>query len=274
MPSASTLAQYKMRLDILARDKVNPYDAKALFGWFDRRGHGASSQKLYLSAIKNSNPETFPKVLQDKLNELYSAQTKKEMTQTLSEKQQTNFVKWPELMAVQKRLAEMETRTPAQWKEYLIVSLYTLTPPVRADYGEMEVHTRRDKTRTGNELIWNSKPVFVFRQYKTAKTYGVVELPIPKPLQSVIQDWFNHLGHVPTFLLGEQGTSSNTFAVSVANIFERLTGKKIGVSLLRHSFITHTFPSLKTLKQKQAIATKMLHSRDLQEKYVSLADMD
>lgn len=273
MPSESTLKQYAMRMNILARDGVNPHDETALFAWFDRQGHGPSSQKVYLSAIKNSNPETFPKVLQDKLNALYAEQTKKEMKQTLTEKQQSNFVKWGDLVAIQQKLAQAQ-KTDAQWKQYLIVSLYTLTPPVRADYGEMEVHTRRDKSRTGNELIWNSKPVFVFRKYKTAKTYGVVELPIPKPLREVIADWFKHLGNVPKYLLGETSVSSNTFAVSVAETFRKHTGKDIGVSLIRHSFITYSFPSLKTLKQKQDIASRMLHSRDLQEKYVSLADMD
>lgn len=273
MPSESTLKQYAMRMSILARDGVNPHDADALFGWFDRKGHGPSSQKVYLSAIKNADPDRFPKVLQDKLNELYAAQTKREMTQTLTEKQQTNFIRWNDVLAVQKTLAETQ-KTEMQWKQYLVVSLYTLTPPVRADYGEMEVHTRRDKTRTENELIWNSKPVFVFRKYKTAKTYGVVELPIPKPLVNVIQEWFAHLGGVPQYLLGETTSSPNTFAMYVANTFEKLTGKKSGVSLIRHSFITHMFPRLKTLKQKQEIATRMLHSRDLQEKYVSLADMD
>lgn len=273
MPSESTLKQYAMRMNILARDGVDPHDAEALFAWFDRKGHGASSQKVYLSAIKNSNPEAFPKVLQDTLNKLYAEQTKKEMRQTLTEKQQTNFVKWPELMAVQKRLAEA-AKTSLQWKQYLVVSLYTLTPPVRADYGEMEVHTRRDKKRTGNELIWNSKPTFVFRKYKTAKTYGVVELPVPKPLVAVILEWFEHLGGVPKYLLGETASSPNTFAVYVAETFKRLTGKEVGVSLIRHSFITHMFPTLKTIKQKQEIATRMLHSRDLQEKYVSLADVD
>lgn len=273
MPSESTLKQYAMRMAILAREGVNPHDPKALFAWFDRKGQGASSQKLYLSAIKNSDPEAFPKVLQDKLNELYAAQTKKEMTQTLSEKQQANFVKWADLLAVQKTLATSHT-TPAQWKQYLIASLYTLTPPVRADYGSMEVHTRRDKSRTENELIWNSKPVFVFRKYKTAKTYGVVELPIPKALQTVLLEWFEYLGGVPKYLLGETAVSSNTFAVSVAETFRKYTGKEVGVSLIRHSFITYSFPSLKTIKQKQSLAMKMLHSRDLQEKYVSLADMD
>jgi hypothetical protein len=273
MPNESTLKQYAMRMAILAREGVNPHDAEALFAWFDRGGHGASSKKVYLSAIKNSEPDAFPKVLQTKLNELYAEQTKRDGKQVLTEKQQQNFVKWEDLTAVQTKLASMQ-KTDAQWKQYLIVSLYTLNPPVRADYGAMEVHTRRDKTRTENELIWNSKPVFIFRKYKTAKTYGVVELPIAKPLVEVLRRWFEHLGGVPQYLLGETASSSNTFAVSVAETFRKHTGKEVGVSLIRHSYITHMYPSLKTIAQKQKLATQMLHSRDLQEKYISLADMD
>ena len=46
-------------------------------------------------------------------------------------------------------------------------------------------------------------------------------------------------------------------------------GNVIGIA-----YITHMFPKLKTLKQKQDLSSKMLHSRDLQEKYVSIKDMD
>ena len=273
MPSASTLKQYAMRMNILARDGVNPHSPSELFAWFDRQGHGASSQKVYLSAIKNADPEGFPKVLQEKLNVLYAEQTKNESKQVLTEKQQENFVKWEDILAVQRRLAEQE-KTMAQWKQSLVVSLYTLTPPVRADYGAMEVHTRRDKSRTENELIWNAKPVFIFRKYKTAKTYGVVELPIPKPLVKVIGEWFGVLGGVPTYLLGDTAMTPNTFAVYVSRIFKAYTEKEVGVSLIRHSYITHVYPTLRSLVQKQQLASRMLHSTDLQEKYISLADMD
>lgn len=273
MPSEATLKQYKSRMANVAKAGIDPHDPKALFAWFDRSGHGPSAQKLYLSAIKNADPEGFPKALQERLDELWSKQNTKEVKQVLTEKQQQNFVKWPELVAVQERLAHM-AKTASQWKQFLVVSLYTLNPPVRADYGEMEVHTRRDKTRTGNELIWNSEPVFVFRKYKTAKTYGVVELPIEAPLVEVIRQWFDVLGGVPKYLLGETASSPNTFAVFVADTFKRYTGKDIGVSLLRHSFITHIYPSLRSRERKDAMARRMLHSTDRQELYISLADMD
>jgi hypothetical protein len=276
MPSDSTMKQYTIRINRLKKADIDAVaDPSSLIKWFDEEKLGASSQKVYLSAIKNSDPEKFPKILQDKLNELYAKQNEKDKEQVLTEKQQLNFVKWNELLDVQKKLAEKENKTDNQWKQYLVASLYTLNPPVRADYGEMEVHRKADKKRTGNELIWGGKkPVFVFRNYKTAKTYGEVKLPVSKPLQEVITKWFEHLGRVPMYLIGDTPSNPNTFGIYVSETFKRYTGKELGISLIRHSYITHIYPTLKTIKQKEALANSMLHSRDLQEKYVSLKDLN
>jgi len=271
MPSESTIKQYEMRMAKLRKDKVQYNILSDLLKWFEKEELGASSQKVYLSAIKHSNPEGFPAPLQEKLNDLYKAQSKRDTQQTLTDTQQERFVKWDEIAKLQEEFPE--PKTTAKWKQYLVVSLYTLNAPVRADYAEMEVHTKYDKKRTGNELIWNKTPKFIFRKYKTAKTYGEVSIPVSKPLQKVIADWFNHLGNIPPYLLGSPSTP-NTFAVYVASTFKQLLGKELGVSMLRHAYITHMFPKLKSIKQKQDLAQKMLHSKDLQEKYVSLKDMD
>lgn len=269
MPSESTLKQYAARLAQLEKANIDAIkNPDSLFKWFESQELGSSAQKVYLSALKNANPDNFPKVLQDKINELYKKQNEKDMTQTLSEKQQNNFVKFDELLKVQKLLADKEDKTDSEWKQYLVASLYTLNAPVRADYGEMEVHNRYDANRSGNELVGNMKnAMFVFRVYKTAKTYGEVKIKVSKPLQEVIKQWFAHLGKIPKYLLGDEPSNTNTFAIYVAETFKRYTGKTVGVSLLRHSYITEAFPHLKTLKQKQELATNMLHSRELQEKY-------
>ena len=269
MPSENTIKQYAARLSQLKKSGIDAMtDPNSLFKWFESQELGASAQKVYLSALKFGNLEEFPKVLQDKLSELYQQQNKKDMDQTLSDKQQANYVEWNQLVAVQKKLADKENKTDSEWKQYLVASLYTLNAPVRADYGEMEVHKKYNSERTGNEIIWGiKKPVFVFRVYKTAKTYGEVKINIEKPLQDVIRDWFNHLGGVPKYLIGDAPSNTNAFAIYVAETFKRYTGKTVGVSLIRHSYITDVFPTLKTLKQKQDLATSMLHSRDLQEKY-------
>jgi hypothetical protein len=79
---------------------------------------------------------------------------------------------------------------------------------------------------------------------------------------------------IPTYLLGETAVSPNTFAVSIAETFRKHTGKEVGVSLIRHSYITHVYPGLRSLAKKQELARRMLHSTDRQERYISLADMN
>lgn len=270
MPAETTLKQYAMRMEKLRRQNVAYTNLSALMRWFDLSGQGPSSQKVYLSAIKHSDPNGFPKELQDKLNELYTEQNKRDTRQVLTESQQEKFMKWDDIMKTYKTF---EPSNDMKWKEYLVMSLYLLQAPVRADYGEMEVFPKYDKKRTGNELIWNKNPTFVFRDYKTAKTYGEVKIPVSKPLQNVIRGWFNTLGETPKYLL-DSASSPNTFAVYVARTFKKLVGRELGVSMLRHAYITHMFPKLKSIKQKQDLAKKMLHSRDLQEKYISLKDME
>lgn len=273
MPSESTLKQYAMRMSILKKNGIDAMRSpQSVLDWFDSQKFSASSRKVYLSAIKNSVGDQFPALLQSELNRLYTNQNKKDMEQTLTEKQQENFVKWEDLLTAYEKLKTMN-KSAAQLKHYLVMSLYILNAPVRADYGEMEVFSRKDKTRTGNELIWNKNPCFVFRVYKTAKTYGEVVIPVSKPLQIVITEWFAHLGSVPNYLLGDKPTSPNTFAVFVQDTFRKYTGKDVGISLLRHAFITHMFPSLKTIKQKEDLANRMLHDRQRQEMYRVVDDV-
>lgn len=268
MPSESTLKQYASRMAILGKAGIDPVtEPQKLLKWFDETKQGASSQKLYLSAVKNSNPEKFPKVLQDKINELYQAQNKRDMEQKLTEKQEKQFVKWEEITDASKKLAEKVDKTDSQWRQHLVMSLYTLNAPVRADYGDMKVFTRISKKRKGNELVWRKKnPVFVFRDYKTAKTYGDVTIPVSKALQQVIRDWFEHLGGIPEYLFGV-ASNSNALSAYIQETMKKLTGKEAGVSLIRHAYITHVFPSLKSLVAKEELSRKMLHSRALQEKY-------
>jgi hypothetical protein len=273
MPSESTLKQYAMRMAILAKAGVDIRTPTDVFTWLESNGHGLSSQKLYIASIQNTLGTTSPPAYREKIKDIFKVLKEKESKQLLTDKQQSNFVKWTDLLAAQTKLAGMQ-KSDVQWKQYVVVSLYTLNAPVRADYGAMEVHTRRNKSRTENELIWNSKPTFIFRKYKTAGGYGVVEIPVSKPLVAVLKEWFEHLGSVPKYLLGETATSSNTFAVYIAETFKKHTGKSLGVSLIRHSYITHVYPTLRSLAKKEELARRMLHSTERQERYISLKDMD
>jgi len=251
---------------------------KEVIAWVKQQGKD-SAQVVYYSAIKyemnkGDKPSPMPRAYQDEIDRLAGLQKSASKSQVLSEKQQTNFVPFADLMAVQERLAAKEDKTDADFKDYLIASLYTLQPPVRADYGEIQVFGKRRATRTGNELIWGQKskpPYFVFRVYKTAKTYGYREIRVAPALVKVITEWFAHLGKTPKYLLGRAVEPADLLPL-ITHAF-RSTKKDIGVNLLRHAYITEFMKTPRTIAEREELAMKMLHDKDTQEKYAVASEL-
>jgi hypothetical protein len=248
-------------------------DVSKVIAWVKSKG-GDSAQKTYYSAIKwelgkLDKPNYFPRAYQAEIDRLYGLANKKADEQELTPAQVENFVPYPELLAVQQRLAAKEDKTDKEWKDYLVASLYTLQPPVRADYGAVQVVGKRMASREGNQLVWGQKrgAYFIFKEYKTKSTYGVVEVRVSPALHAVIADWFTHLGKRPKWLLGRSITPNDLLA-EIHHAF-RSTRKDIGINLLRHAYIKHHFPGLTTIKQKEELAKMMLHSKDKQEQYNS-----
>jgi len=263
----STKKKYDQAIKRIADAKLDLGDTDKVIEWIKSKG-GDSAQKVYYSAIKDHLGSKFPKVYQDEIDRLYGLQNKKDKTQELSEKQVENFVPYEKLLEVQKRLADKENKSDKEWRNYLVASLYTLQPPVRADYGEVKVYKKRG-AREGNELIYGQKGAayFVFRNYKTSKTYGTVEVRVSADLHRVLDQWFAHLGKTPKYLFG-RSIDSNDLLLEIQSAFHT-TQKKIGINLLRHAYIKHHYPGLTTIKQKEDLAAMMLHSKEKQEQYNS-----
>ena len=267
----------------IARLKTAGYDIenqpREVIEWVKTQGAN-SAQIVYYSAIKYESskadkPFPVPKEYQDELDRLSGERKVSSKSQVLSERQKPNFVPFPELAEVQRRLRDKEEKSDADWKDYLIASLYTLQPPVRADYGQVEVFGKRSLSRTGNELIWGQKskpPYFVFRVYKTAKTYGTVEVKVSPAMAGVITDWFAHLGNTPPkYLLGRAVEPADLLPM-ITHAF-RSTKKEIGVNLLRHAYITEFMKSPHTIKEREELAMKMLHDKETQEKYAVASEL-
>ena len=235
---------------------------------------GPSAQKQYLSAVKSYMSRKnmdFPKAYQDEIDRLYHRQAERETEQNISEKQKANFLPFPTLLRIQQKLQELPDKTDKQWMNLLVASLYTLNAPVRADYGDMVI-VKKASPKKGNQLVWGQKTGarFIFKEYKTAGDYGDVSVPVSPELHKVIEDWFGHLGKTPKYLLGEK-VSPNNLLVSIANAFgSRTQAKHVGINLLRHAYITHVFPTLDTIKKKDDLARRMMHSRERQELYVTV----
>jgi hypothetical protein len=241
------------------------------FDYVKEKGFGESAEKQYLSAIKwylIKENIAVPDEYQRRIDELYAKMNEQDVMQQLKPKLLEKFVPYDKLMEAQKKLADNTEKTEKQWVDYVVASLYTLNPPIRNDFGDMKVFKRRDTRRKGNELIWNKNPIIVMREYKTDGAHGAVELPVSKPLQKVIAEWFSHLGVLPSYVLGTKYNDTASLKL-IASAFGT-TGKFVGIDNLRHSYIQHHLPEIATNTEKRRnLADRMLHSIATQQNYFS-----
>ena len=110
---------------------------------------------------------------------------------------------------------------------------------------------------------------FIFRNYKTASTYGEIKVKVNKGLNSIINQW---LKINPTnFLIFDNKNnkmSKNNLAKYIVKSLEP-SGKHINLNLLRKIWISENL-DLNQVRSRDKLATAMMHSLDTQKTYIKL----
>jgi len=272
MISNMTQKHYSNCLEIMKDDGVDLSDPKQVVQYIQDKNIATTTKKGYLSAIINKSkndgipvPPSYSSLMATYMKEM----NKKADSQMLTIRQEANFMPWKDLLAIQADYASKVRLDDFQdLRDFLIISLYTLNDPVRADYGDMKVYPwKAPKDATGNYLVWGTRVrKFVFNDYKTSSKMGKVEIPVSAPLQKVIIQWFG-LNHNMEWLMGEE-KSANWLTCKVRDIMKRLTGKEVGINIFRHARITDHLGGQKSIASKKPLAMNMLHSMAVQEKYL------
>lgn len=270
MVTASTQKQYDSRIRILRDGGFTDFlkDPDAVMKFINEKSDKFSTRKVYLSAVLSTidDKTKVPMVYRDALKEQFNQQVEKEDSNQLTEEQKKNEMSWEDILDVQKVLADETLRNMPMWKAYLAVSLYTLNDPTRANYGDMKISMMKPSGK-GNELVWGGpRPHFVFHDYKTAKTYGDTIVYVSPQLKKVIEEWFEYLGKIPEYLLNVE-YSNIVLSNYIRDVFKRITGKAVGINLLRHARITYELKTPKSGKEKKELARRMMHSRSTQDTY-------
>lgn len=202
-----------------------------------------------------------------------------------TEKQKENWVEWEHVQhkrdEMGKEVAEFANKkaiTPQQFSHllsYTILSLYTTIQPRRnQDYLDMYVVRSKkvdmdelDKTKNWLVVEEGEPKVFVFNKFKTAKTYGQQVFTIPPELASVLSIYLRH----HPLSKSKDKTHEFKFLVSadekplvagnaITRILNKLFGKKVGSSMLRHIFLSSKYGDVQ--QEQDADAAAMGHSRD------------
>jgi integrase len=191
--------------------------------------------------------------------------------QALTPEEAEKFVEWPLVLKTVEDIGAAVSDL-ASYQEYLIVSLYTELPPLRLDYAEMKVLPAEPNTLEGNYLIFGGatkKPYILLTQYKTARRYGEQRIALPKKLVAIVKEWRKMQD---TEYLLVSPASNNAMPAwelgqTITRVFEKHLGKSVGVSVLRHSYITWMRRDDLAPKKSNQLAKDMLHSVGMSQLY-------
>lgn len=228
-------------------------------------------QKLY---------DQYFQMMMDKNKELKG----EEKENVKSETQEKNWMDWKE---VEEKYNELEKKVNAfkdqkeinehQYNtllQYVVLSLYTLLSPRRNEYQYMSVVNTVPANGTDNYLDVAKKQM-VFNRFKTSKKEGSITIDVPEQLQQVISKYlkFHPLikGKItkklqPTpFLVYHDGSPLDKVN-SITRILNKIFGKKVGSSMLRHSFLSSKYGDVQEEMKKDSEA--MSHSLSQQKDYI------
>jgi hypothetical protein len=112
---------------------------------------------------------------------------------------------------------------------------------------------------------------FVFNKYKTAKTYGRQEVAVPEELQAVLAEFLKHhplaKAKAKEFKLLVKADGSNLNTVNaITRSLNRIFGKKVGSSMLRHSYLSSKYGD--ATKEMEEDSRAMGHSPAVQKSYI------
>lgn len=156
--------------------------------------------------------------------------------------------------------------------DYVVLSLYTLQPPRRNEYWTMKITTNADDVNDkDNYVLWTPKrKQFIFQDYKTSNKYGREVVDINKELQEVITLYLKYrskfaLKDNDNFLV-KYGNLNFDNSNDITRRLNRVLGKKIGASMLRHIYLSEKYG--KVINEMEKDAELMAHSTTMQKEYI------
>jgi hypothetical protein len=228
------------------------------------------SKKTILSALfVLTKKQTYQELMVNIMKEV-NEDVKK---QKKNAKQESNWITPEKIMEIYKPL-EVKAKSMLSNKtilnesiimDYLLVSLLggvipNLPPRRSQDYTEMKIKdydTKKDNYYKGGK--------FYFNVYKTAKNYGLQTLDVPAEFNTILKKWIK-LSSNPYLLYSSNGNKLTS--PQITKMFNKIFGKKVSTSMLRHIFLTDKYEDMPALSKMDELAEKMGHSREQSLEYI------
>lgn len=205
-----------------------------------------NSQKSYLSSIMSYVRDELKDPELSKEYNIYHKELRIKIAENLSENtKDEKFIEWGDIIKYRSELKQSATNKGAFF-DYLLLSLYTYNPPLRANYNKIRI-TKKNLNTDENLLIDTKKPKFIIKSYKTSKTGGDININIGKELKTIIDFWMKHYSDDKNFLFK---MTANQLSKAVSKmLFKKF--KRGSINVLRKSYLSHIFDNFNKISNKE-----------------------
>lgn len=173
-------------------------------------------------------------------------------------------------------IVAMRDSLPAGSLEQLLLAMYTMIPPARADYGQLRIYDRKPSeeqvAETPNYMVRTTRGKFTLylNEYKTSEAYGAHVKVLPEELSDVIAESLRSLPREWLFVTPRgRGpfSSGEAFSEWVRGVLSRLFDRPLSINGLRHSYANSLDLNTLTVRELNGIARGMHHSVEQLRKY-------
>lgn len=148
------------------------------------------------------------------------------------------ILNWSEI--VDQRV-NLEHSNKVKDQKYLIISLYTLIPPMRDDFGNVRIVSDESEMNEEDNYYCTKSSKFYFNHYKTLNHYGKLVYEVPNKLSLIIKDSLLQNPR-PYLITKNNNTSKSPYKDGKLSQLVRKYFKctePITINALRHSFETY-----------------------------------
>jgi len=180
-----------------------------------------------------------------------------------TELQKGKEMPWADILKVRDALPLSATK--------LLLAMYTYIPPIRADLFACRLYEETpDEVGEDNYIVLDEKnPRLVLQDYKTKKTYGALQIPLPKPLYEMIRQCIKEGICKGEYLFTDTFDlpyDRHGFSKQSGRMLARAFGKPMTLTAIRHNF-TSKIDSNLPVKELKIFAEPMGHSLVMQRMY-------
>jgi hypothetical protein len=168
------------------------------------------------------------------------------INQEATPERHANTVEWTEWVERAKRfvrrITSMKEPTARDRQEGLVAAVYSMLPPVRLDWNDVEVKrvTKKQlaeaKGEKGKNILYMAPAdaIMTWGEFKNVASFGA-DAPLRQPMPAEVHRVFKKL------LVAEDSTpfKLSNFSTFLTGVAETITGKKFSNRLMRSSFIRH-----------------------------------